>query len=251
MMNIRWISALVLAVCLAAIAIPAAEPGKTKVLVVTGGHGFEREPFLDLFARNPDIAFTHAAHSGTNATVYEREDLLSYDVLVLYDMPKNITENQRSKFLSLLDRGTGLVVLHHALVSFQKWPDYEGIIGGRYPEGSSSSGAVTPAVGYEHDVDVPVTIVARDHPITAGLRDFTIHDEIYWGFRVGADVAPLLSTTHPRSGRPLAWTRAQSNSRIVYLQLGHDRQAFENPNFRQLVARSIGWAARPDGGITR
>ena len=42
--------------------------------------------------------------------------------------------------------GIGLVVLHHALVSYQHWPEYERIIGGRYPESDGKSGVVTPAV---------------------------------------------------------------------------------------------------------
>jgi type 1 glutamine amidotransferase len=91
---------------------------------------------------------------------------------------------------------------------------------------------------------VSVTILDAAHPITAGLKDFTIRDEIYWGFRVGGDVHPLLGTTHPKAGKPLMWTRTEGKSRVVFLQLGHDHHAFENRNFRELVARSIRWAAR-------
>jgi len=217
---------------------------KLKVLVITGGHGFEQAPFFDVFKANPEIKFTHAEHAKTNATAYERDDLLTYDAVVLYDMPKEITEAQKAKFLSLFDKGVGLVVMHHALVSCQRWPDYERILGGRYPESARKSGAVTAAVGYEHDVDVSVVIVATNHPVTAGLKDFMIHDEIYWGFRVGRDVTPLLTTTHPKGGKPLAWCRTEVRSRVVYLQLGHDHVAFENPNYRQLVAQSIRWVAR-------
>jgi hypothetical protein len=159
-------------------------------------------------------------------------------------MPKHITDAQKAKFLALFDQGVGLVILHHALVSFQQWPEYERILGGRYPEAAGKSGAVTPEVGYEHDVEVPVVIVATNHPVTAGLRDFTIHDEIYWGFRVGRDVTPLITTTHPKSGKPLAWCRTEGKSRVVYLQLGHDHAAFENPSFRRLVAQSIRWTAQ-------
>jgi len=223
--------------------LPAAEAARLKVLVITGGHGFEEEEFFKVFKDNPGIAFTHAAHGKTDASAYDREDLLTYDVVVLYDMPKTISEAQKKRFQSLFDKGTGLLVMHHALVSYQGWPEYERIIGGRYPEADGKSGAVSTAVGYEHDVDVPVTIVPKDHPITAGLKDFTIHDEIYWGFRVQPDVTPLLTTTHPKSGKPLAWARTQGKSRVVYLQLGHDHKAYENPGFRELVARSIRWTA--------
>ena len=217
---------------------------KVKVLLVTGGHGFEREAFFRVFLDNPAITMTHAAHSRTNAAVYDRDDLLGYDALVLYDMPNHITDGQRARFLLLTEKGIGLVVLHHALVSYQHWPDYERIIGGRYPEDEGKSGVVSDKVGYQHDVDVPVAIIAHQHPITAGMSDFTIRDEIYWGFRVGPDVTPLITTTHPKSGKPLAWTRTEKKSRIVYLQLGHDHAAYENPNYQKLVSRSILWVSR-------
>ncbi len=218
--------------------------GRTRVLLITGGHGFEEEAFFKVFKDNSGIALTTDAHGKPDATAYERGDLLTYEVVVLYDMAGQITEPQKAKFLSLFDKGIGLVVLHHALVSYLAWPDYARIIGGHYPKPPAGEPQVTEAVGYQHNVEIPVVIVPRDHPITAGMKDFTIHDEIYWGFRVGKDVTPLLTTTHPKSGNPLAWTRMEGKSRVVYLQLGHDHQAYDNPNYRELVARSIQWAAR-------
>ena len=103
---------------------------------------------------------------------------------------------------------------------------------------------MTASVGYQHDVEVPVVIVAKNHPITEGVSDFTIKDEIYWGFRVGADVTPLITTTHPKSGKPLGWTRQEEKSRVVYLQLGHGPSAYENANYRRLLAQAIRWAAK-------
>lgn len=136
-------------------------------------------------------------------------------------------------------------MLHHALCSYQKWPEYEQLIGGRYQEPSAEkSGVVTQEVGYQHDVEVPVTILAKDHPVTAGVKDFTIHDEIYWGFRVGKDVTPLIGTTHAKSGKTLGWTKQTGKSRVVYLQSGHDSKAYENENYRKLVAQSIAYVAK-------
>ena len=222
---------------------------KLKVLVVTGGHGYEKEPFERMFNDDRGISTTFAQHQGANATVFEREDLLTFDVVVLYDIRKELTETQKAKFLALFDKAIGLVVLHHALVSYQHWPEYEKIIGGLYPEEDGKSGVVTERVGYQHDVKIPVTIVAKDHPITAGLKDFTIHDEIYWGYRVHPEVTTLISTTHPKSGKPLGWCRDQGKSRVVYLQLGHGPEAFEDVNYRKLVASSIRWSAQ--GSISK
>lgn len=238
---IRILTLLVLAVLMAAPAV-AAEAARIKVLVVTGGHGFPKEPFLQVFQANPRIVFTHAEHTKGTSDVYDRVDLAGFDVVLLYDMPRVITAAQKAKFLALLDRGTGLVVTHHALCSYPGWPEYERIIGGRYVEKGGAPGT-TPS-GYEHDVELPVVVSGKKHPITAGLANFTIHDEIYWGYRVGADVTPLLTTPHPKSGNPLAWCRTERQSRVAYLLLGHDALAYANPNYRRLVANAIQWAAR-------
>jgi type 1 glutamine amidotransferase len=224
---------------LAAVSV-AAEPAKLRVLVLTGGHGFAREPFFRMFQDNAEIVFTALEHTKGTADGWERADLAAADVVVLYDMPPAISAAQQERMRSLFTRGTGLVVLHHALVTEHNWPDYEAIIGGAYPVKGAPGAKAT---GYRHDVTIPVVVANREHPITAGFADFTVQDEIYWGYRVGADVTPLLTTTHPESGKPLAWCRNEGKSRVVYLQLGHGPPCFEHPAYRDFLARSLRWTA--------
>ena len=230
-----WMVAL-LSLVAVGIASGAETRRKLKVLVVTGGHGFQREPFFKMFQENPGITFTQAEHV-KDADVYDREDLLSYDVVALYDMPKTITGAQKARFLSLFEKGTGVVVMHHALVSYPDWSEYTRIIGGHYLQADEKTGKA----GYQHDVDFSVIITAKDQPITAGLKDFKIHDEIYWGFTVASDVIPLITTDHPKSGKPLGWIRQEKKSRLVYLQLGHDQSAFNDVNYRKLLSQAIQW----------
>ncbi|HTD65630.1 MAG TPA: ThuA domain-containing protein [Candidatus Limnocylindria bacterium] len=240
-MNRLLLSLIFLSLCAG---FSSAAEQKLKVLVITGGHGFVTNSFFRVFQDNPEITFTNVIQAKSSSTAYDREDLLSYDCIVLYDMVQNISETQKAKFLSLFDKGVGLVVTHHALVSYQAWPEFERIVGGTYAEPQDKRGKVTPELGWEHDIDFEVQVIARDHPITAGVKDFAINDEIYWGFRLRPDSIPLITTTHPKSGKPLAWYRTEKHSRVVYLQLGHGPSAFENPNYRKLLAQSIRWAAK-------
>src|SRR5829696_7551875 len=103
----------------------AADVHKTKVLLITGGHGFEREAFLKVFRDNPNITLTRAEHTKGTADAYNRADLFDHDAVVLYDMPKEINDVQKKRFVELTKKGIGLLVLHHALVSYQHWPEYE------------------------------------------------------------------------------------------------------------------------------
>jgi type 1 glutamine amidotransferase len=219
----------------------SAADAKIKVLVVTGGHGFQAQPFFQMFDENAQIVYTAATQTAA-AEAYDRDDLFSYDVVVLYDSPSEITDAQKARFRGLFQRGIGLVVLHHALLSYQKWPEYERVAGAKYLLDDEKVGekVVTPESTYQPSVDIPVKIAAPDHPITLGLHGFTLHDELYHRLRLRPDIKPLLSA----GNEPLAWTRTQGKSRVVATVLGHGRGSFEDPSFREILARSIRWAAR-------
>jgi type 1 glutamine amidotransferase len=221
----------------------AANEASLRVLLITGGHNFEREPFLQVFRADPALELTHLEHSSEGADAWLRADLERVDAVVLYDMPRDIDDAQKARFLSIFERGIGLLVMHHALVSFQRWPEYERIIGGRYVDPEKGGDPSRPASGYQHDVSIPVQLVTP-HPVSAGLKDFTIRDEIYWNYQVSSDVVPLLRTSHPKSGNPIAWARTEQKSRLVYLLLGHGPSAFEHPSYRRWVGNAIRYVAK-------
>jgi type 1 glutamine amidotransferase len=234
---------LILAVGCASARPPAqAKPAdpRLKVLVVTGGHGFAAGPFFKMFADDAGITFT-AVTQGKAAEAYDRDDLFSYDVVVLYDSPTDITEAQRARFLALFDRGIGVVVLHHALLSYQKWPAFEALVGGKYMLDVETDGdKVTPESTYKSNADIPIRIVSPEHPVTAGLADFTLHDELYEGVRMRPDVTALMVT----GDEVLAWAALRGKSRVVATVLGHGRSAYEDPRFLRFFAQSLRWTAR-------
>jgi type 1 glutamine amidotransferase len=159
-------------------------------------------------------------------------------------MVQDITDRQKKAFVNLLKRGKGILFLHHALASYREWDEYEQITGGRFyldlkPDSENKEGY--PISTYKHNVDIPVKIVDKYHPITHGLDDFMIRDEIYGNFKVLSGIHPLLSTLHPDSGDLIGWTHAYGRSPIVYIQPGHDHSAYENPNYRRLVGQAIAW----------
>jgi type 1 glutamine amidotransferase len=243
------LSALVVVCAGGASATTAGDAAPIKVLVVTGGHGFQAEPFFQMFQDNPDITYATATQDKA-AEAYEREDLLSYDVVVLYDSPSTITEEQKARFLSLFDKGVGVIVLHHALLSYQDWPEYERIAGGKYvldpekerdPTVRGSNCWNDPGkTGCKPDVTIPVRIVARDHPVTAALSAFALTDELYLDVHMQPDIVPLAAT----DDEVLVWAREQGRSRVVATMLGHGPPAYGDPSFRKLLAQSIRWVAR-------
>jgi type 1 glutamine amidotransferase len=221
-----------------------APPEKIRVLVVTGGHGFEKEPFFKLFKDNPDITVQAVEHPNAYPSL-KADAAKQWDVLVLYDMQANIPDDAKEDFVARLKEGKGLVVLHHALCSYQHWPEYAKIIGGQYyMEKTVLDGVEHPASSYKHDMDFKIQVADTNHPVTRGLKDFETHDETYLGFGVGSESHPLLTTDEPTSSKVIAWSKTYEAARVVYIQSGHDHSGYENPNFQRLLRQGIRWVAR-------
>jgi type 1 glutamine amidotransferase len=215
-----------------------------KVVVVTGGHDFEHDPFFAMFQSYDGIQYVEAAQKN-DSELFEDISNWDYDVIVLYNMSQGISPQRQENFKKLLkEEGVGLVALHHAEGAFNTWEDYRHIIGARYPLKPQDIDGVHFETGtYEHDNDMNIKIVDREHPITRGLADFTIHDEVYKGIWFAKDNHVLLTTDNPKNDATVGWTRQYEGARVAFLQLGHDSKAYANPNLRRLIARAIRWSA--------
>src|SRR5947207_3859216 len=217
---------------------------KIRVLVVTGGHDFEREPFFKLFEDNPDISYRAVEHPNAQA-LWQAEAAKSYDVLVLYDMHQEISEEAKADFVARLNEGKGLVVLHHAIADYQQWPEYAKIIGASYYlEKTEVDGVEKPRSAYKHDMHFTIHVADLTQPVTRGVKDFEIHDETYNLFDVAKDNHVLLTTDERESNRIIGWAKTYAKARVVYLQSGHDHFAYENPNYQQILKQAIRWTAQ-------
>jgi len=220
------------------------QPRPLRVLVVVGGHDFEREPFEAMFESFESLDFTIAEQPEASER-YRPEMTEDFDAAVLYDMVQDITEERKRGLLDLIEAGTGVVVLHHALASYDAWTDWHMIVGGHYYLAPAVvDGEERPAGSYRHDVDIAVTIADTEHPITAGVEDFTLNDEVYGGMWISPNAHVLLTTDNPESTREIAWTTTHGEGRIATIQLGHGPSAYGNPSFRRLLEQAIGWVAK-------
>jgi type 1 glutamine amidotransferase len=216
---------------------------KIKVVVVTAGHGFKKEPFFAIFENCDDIEHVEGKQED-HSELFEDISGWDYDVIVLYNMTQEISPARQENFTALLNDGVGLVALHHSIGAYQKWPEYRKIIGGRYYLNEiEEHGVMHPKSAYKHDLDIAVHIRDKSHPITRQMKGFVIHDEAYKKCVFEKDNRVLLTTNHPASDEPLCWVRGYGEARVCYIQLGHDPAAYENENYRRLVSRAIRWSA--------
>lgn len=214
-------------------------PHPIRVLVITGGHDFEHDPFMGVFKGHPDIQAREVTQPEA-LKYFSLDKAGEYDVMVWYDFVQKIGEEDKKNLVELLKKGKPLVALHHCLADYQDWPEAARILGGRFWMNAKEGRVLST---FKHDVDLNVHIENTTHPITRFMKDFTIHDEAYGKLEVLPGVTPLLSADHPESNRLIGWTHTYGKSPVAYIQLGHDSKAYKNPSFVRLIAQSIRWAA--------
>lgn len=209
------------------------------VAVITGGHNFDRPTFFEMFDAIEDIHWVEVVQPKALEMMVDKS-INEFDVLVFYDMYQQIDQKEQQAFLKLLRKGKPMLFLHHALVSYQNWEVFREIIGGKYynqdmlvnkPEHSYSD--------YLHDTDIKVEILQDKHPVTNGLKDFTVFDEVYGNTEVLPGVIPLLGTIHPKSTSVIGWKNHYKKSHIIYLQPGHGTSIFSDKNYRKLLRNAI------------
>jgi type 1 glutamine amidotransferase len=215
----------------------------TKVVVVTAGHGFEREAFFAVFDALEGVDYVEAEQKD-ESELFEDISSWDYDVIVFYNMTQKISPKRQENFKKLLSDGVGVVAMHHSIAAYSKWPEFKRIIGAKfYLEAMEEEGVSHEKSTYKHDLDVAIHVEDKGHPITRGMSDFVIHDETYkkCSFEKGNRV--LLTTDNPHGDKPICWTRKYSNARVCYLQLGHDKHSYANENYQKLIHRTIQWSA--------
>jgi hypothetical protein len=220
---------------------PAAK--KLHVAVLTGGHPFVVADFLKLFQGYPDISYQHFPQK-VGGEIFDDIAHWPFDVIVLYNFNQQITPKQQANFLKLLDKGVGLVVLHHAIGAYTNWPLFARIAGFQYhPKPWQQNGVQMARGGWKEGVQFKVHVADPNHPITRGLKDYDLLDETYCRFSVDPNVHALLTTDEPTSDKTIGWAKTYGSARVFFMQSGHGRTAYENPNYRTLVVRAIRWTA--------
>jgi type 1 glutamine amidotransferase len=216
-----------------------------RVLVITGGHGYQEKEFNDMLASLGDN-YTYTIESFPGAYhKFRSEDRSEYDVLLFYHMWQKITEHEADNLAETIREGKPLVVLHHSICAFDDWPEYWNITGGKYfHKATVLNGKEYPACSYKHDLRFTLKVVDPKHPVTRGLKDFEVLDESYLGYYVDPEVTPLLKTDEPSSTPVVGWTKKYGKAQVVTLQSGHDANTFGNPDFRRLLKQSIRWVVK-------
>lgn len=260
------------------------------VLLVTKGHRFDYSGFYAIFDEDPALNTTQVEQPAAQV-ILRPENAGNYEAVVFYDMwgvmPDNSgafvspPDDYRRSIGALLDRGTGIVLLNHALVQWPGWPLWREISGTSFMlRRGELYGETVPGSGYRGGGGEPhrnarhfLSVATPGHPAVEGLGDgFEIIDEIYLktsGFEKDPDIVPLLrsdypyvqenfnppplapkeeqaSWQHPPGTNLTVWAKRTRNSPVVAMDSGDGPEAYANPAFRRLLSNAIQWVASPE-----
>ncbi len=175
---------------------------------------------------------------GAGCETYLSEDLEvlaspglgQYQMVAVLCTGRSLSPEQEAGLLGFVRDGGALLGLHNATDTFKNSAQYIRAIGGSF-------------VTHPPQLDITVEYVDAAHPVVRDLPPFTVHDELYQMEWDPANVH-LLAQTHSYEGKatPLAWVRQEGDGRVFYLSLGHNREVYDDPNFRQWVERGARWA---------
>jgi type 1 glutamine amidotransferase len=144
-----------------------------------------------------------------------------------------LSQDARDGFVSFFEAGKGLLALHCATICFDDWPEYREILGAWWEWGHSGH-----APYQEHQMRVQTDA----HPITEGIEDFAIVDELYTDPMIADSVSPLIEAEWEDTDHPILWVRRYGDARVCYNALGHGPEAFEHPANQTLLQRGALWA---------
>ncbi|ADE54526.1 ThuA domain-containing protein [Coraliomargarita akajimensis] len=177
------------------------------------------------------------------------------------------SETQKA-FEAYMAAGGGFVTVHAADNSFPKWKAYNEVIGlggwggrnqndgpyvyytdaGELKRDDSPGGAG--AHGPQHEF--PITIRAKEHPITKGLPEVWVSskDECYAKLRGPAKNMTILATGRDQNPNaptqrhePVLMVIDYGEGRCFHTTLGHDVPAYEGVGFIVTFVRGCEWAA--------
>jgi type 1 glutamine amidotransferase len=165
--------------------------------------------------------------------------LKSYDAVafVMYTAKTPmISDKAKENLLGFVKAGKGFYVQHLASASFAKWPAFGELCGRFWVMGSSGHG---PRSVFE------AKIAKQDHPITKGLKNFKIDDELYAKLQGSGEMDVLVEADSDWSKKtePLVFARSYGKGRSVHNAFGHDGKVIGEANVAKLVCRGVEWAA--------
>src|SRR5262245_64293 len=233
---------------------PAAEPLRVFIRAGAKTHGPGQHDHPRFLAEWKELLNQRGAKADGGMDFPTAEQLDRSDVLVMFAAEAGtIASDQRAALDRFLQRGGGIICLHDAVCGKDpQW--FKTIVGGAWEHGHS--------LWYEGNLSF--YYMDTTHPITTGVSNFELDDELYYELHMMPEARVLAATYTPnKPGRgrssssnsgpakpsvydiqPQMWVFEQDNYRAFVSLLGHNYKTFDLPHVRAVLLRGIAWAGK-------
>lgn len=221
----------------------AESPAKIQVLLVTGDDIAPYHDWREISEATREVLVNSGKFDvrvcEEPAILDSASALQNYDVIafLLYNrsLPM-LSDAGKENLINFVQQGKGFYVQHLASASYGEWEEFGKLCGRHWVMGTSGHG---PRDVFGCKISDPA------HPITQGLEDFEIFDELYAKLQGNEEIQVLVQADSDWSGQtePILFVRDYGQGRSVQNALGHDRKAIMNDTCRKLIVRSVEWAA--------
>jgi type 1 glutamine amidotransferase len=220
----------------------AEKPAPIRVLLITGDD-VDVHPWREMSETTREILIKTGKFDVRvceDPYILESETALkAYDVIAFTIFSRRVSMlpgQAQENLLNFVKGGKGFFVQHLASASFAKWDEFGKLCGRKWVMGTSGHGPRSVFTA---------KVVNKEHPITAGLGDFKVDDELYAKLQGTGDINVLVEADSDWSNKtePLVFTLSYGKGRVVHNAFGHDRKALMTPNVQKIIARGAEWAA--------
>jgi type 1 glutamine amidotransferase len=150
------------------------------------------------------------------------------------DPVKWMTDAQQQAIWDFVNNGGGFLALHNAQGIYPPGGLYYKLFGGDYG-------------GHPEPYKFTVRVESKNHPITAGVEDFTIFDEQHTvKYYLDREHLLLRSIAPNNLESEAGWWRDVGKGRFCYLAPGHTPEALGHPMMQRLIRNAINWLLRLD-----
>lgn len=135
---------------------------------------------------------------------------------------------------AFMHAGGPVLGVHTATNTFPEWPEWPGLLGGRWIRGTSWHPPLDTAT-FEPVPD------AAAHPVFAGLTEVVCDDERYCDQTLAPDATPLLRQATDGVFHTCGWALGDT---VAYDGMGHDGRSYESPSRRAYLVNEVDWLLR-------
>jgi len=214
-----------------------AHKSSDKVLVFTKTEGFRHQSIeigvqtITELGKKNNFEVTHTE----DATVFTNRNLKQYDLVLFLNTSKDVLNEEEEKaFKKFINKGGSFMGIHAASDTEFEWAWYGKLVGAYF-------------LNHPEKCEATISRVDKKHQSTKHLPKQWIRYDEWYNFKAISKNINVLLTLDESSYKggengnfhPIAWYQEFDGGRSFYTALGHTKESYSEPEFKQHLLGGI------------